>query len=75
MLEMPMQWDGLYKPISSIVVAGSPELELALGTVCFLTRPDALCRLEGSNGNVYHYQTYTLVYNGVTYIGTAYPTI
>jgi len=75
MLEMPMMWNGVYKAISSIAVAGSPELEMALGTVCFLTRPNGLCPLHGSNGNVYHYQTYELIYNGVTYVGTAYPTI
>jgi poly(U)-specific endoribonuclease len=74
MIEMPMKWNGVYKAISSIAVAGSPELEMALGTVCFLARPDALCPLQGSNGRAYNYQTYTFQYKGVTYIGTAYPT-
>jgi len=75
MLEMPMKWNGVYKPISSIAVAGSPELEIALGTVCFLARPNSLCPLHGSNNNQYHYQTYTLPYKGVTYVGSAYPTV
>jgi len=75
MLEMPMKWNNVYKPISSIAIAGSPELEIALATVCFLARPNALCRLQGSNNNIYHYQTYTLDYKGVTYVGSAFPTI
>lgn len=71
---MPMRWDGIYKSISSISVAGSPEVDIALATVCFLARPNAKCPLEGANGNAYAYQTYTLSYNGHTYIGSAYPT-
>lgn len=70
-----MKWNNVYKPISSIAIAGSPELEIALATVCFLARPNALCRLQGSNNNIYHYQTYTLDYKGVTYVGSAFPTI
>lgn len=73
-LEMPMKWDGIYKSISSISVAGSPEIELALATVCFLSRPNAKCPLSGADGTPYAYQTYTLAYNGETYVGSAYPT-
>ena len=74
MIEMPMSWNGLYKAISSISVSGSPEIELALATVCFLARPNAKCPLSGSDGTAYAYQTYTLTYNGNTYVGSAYPT-
>ena len=73
-VDLPMSWDGLYKSISSISVSGSPEIELALATVCFLTRPNAKCPLSGSDGTAYAYQTYTLTYNGKDYIGSAYPT-
>ena len=71
---MPMNWDGIYKSISSISVSGSPEIELALATVCFLARPNAKCQLLGADGTPYAYQTYTLAYNGNTYVGSAYPT-
>ena len=69
-----MKWNNIYKSISSIAVSSSPELELALATVCFLSRPNAKCYLQGANGNAYAYQTYTLDYNGNTYVGSAYPT-
>ena len=72
---MPMSWHGIYKPISSISVAGSPELELALSTICFLARPNKKCKLEGANGTPYKYQTFVMKYKGVEYVGTAYPTI
>ena len=75
MIEMPMSWRGVYKPISSISVGGSPELELALSTICFLARPNKKCKLEGPNGMDYKYQTYVMKYKGVEYVGTAYPTV
>lgn len=46
-IEMPMKWQGVYKPVSSITVASSPEMDMALYTICFLTRPDALCPIQG----------------------------
>ena len=75
MIEMPMRWEGIYKSISSIAIASSPELDVALATVCFLARPDKKCPLAGADGSPYAYQTYTLTQNGVTYVGSAYPTI
>lgn len=74
MIEMPMNWRGIYKSISSISVASSPELDLAVATVCFITRVDSKCPLAGADGTFYAYQTYTLTQNGVTYVGSAYPT-
>jgi len=73
-IEMPMDWYGYYKPVNSIAVGGSPELQLALGTVCFLARPDAKCPVVGANGAKYYIQTYTYNYKGVVYVATAYPT-
>lgn len=75
MIEMPMSWRGVYKPISSISVGGSPELELALSTICFLARPNKKCKLVGPNGMEYKYQTFVIKYKGFEYVGTAYPTI
>ena len=75
MIEMPMNWNNIYKSISSISVASSPELDLAVATVCFLARPNSKCPLQGSSGSNYAYQTYTLADSGVTYVGSAYPTV
>jgi len=73
-IEMPMEWEGDYKPINSLAVASSPELQLALGTICFLARPDAKCPVVGTNGAKYYIQTYTYNYHGDIYVATAYPT-
>ena len=73
-IDLPMSWNGLYKSISSISVSGSPEIELALATVCFLARPNVKCPLYGANGTPYAYQTYTLTYYGKNYVGSAYAT-
>ena len=72
---MPMKWNNIYKAISSIAIGGSPEVELALATVCFMARPNAKCPVQGPNGARYSWQTYTLASNGKTYVGSAYPTL
>ena len=69
-----MSWDGLLKPINSISLAASPEIELALATICFVTRPNVRCPLAGADGTPYAYQTYTLTSKGKIYVGSAYPT-
>ncbi|XP_065562817.1 uridylate-specific endoribonuclease-like isoform X1 [Artemia franciscana] len=73
LIEMPMQWQGYNKAISSILVGTSPELELSLYTVCFVTRPNSKCPVA-ANGQFFSVQTYDLKQNGGTYVGTAYPT-
>ena len=73
-MDFPIKWRGLFKAITSISLSSSPELDIALATVCFLARPNKLCPLQGANGNAYKYQTYELVQNGVKYVGSVYPT-
>ena len=53
-------------------VGVSPELEMALETICFLARPDGVCPISLNNVPAY-ITTYTLKQGGHTYIGTAYP--
>jgi len=74
MMDLPIRWRGIYKSITSMSLSSSPELDIALATVCFLARPNALCNLSGANGVAYKYQTYELLQNGVKYVGSAYPT-
>nr|CAG4649264.1 EOG090X04MD [Scapholeberis mucronata]SVE93564.1 EOG090X04MD [Scapholeberis mucronata] len=74
LIEIPMSWNGVFKPINSISVAGSPEIELALATICFITRPNVRCPLAGADGTPYAYQTYTYTSKGKTFVGSAYPT-
>ena len=73
-MDFPVRWRGIYKAITSMSIASSPELDIALATVCFLARPNALCPLQGANGVAYKYQTYEKLQNGVKYVGSAYPT-
>ena len=53
-------------------VGTSPELVMALDTICFLARTDGVCPMS-LNGQPVYITTYTLKQNGETYIGTAYP--
>ncbi|XP_041975327.1 poly(U)-specific endoribonuclease homolog [Aricia agestis] len=59
-------------PQITMFVGTSPELELALYTVCFMARPDRPCRVTA--GNVpFTIQTKTLKSDNVLLIDTAYP--
>ena len=50
----------------------SPELELALYTVCFMTRPDRKCHVRLGGQDVY-IQTWTYNQGGQVLVGSAYP--
>lgn len=39
-LSLRFRWDGYSKSRGSLLVGSSPEFDLALFTLCFLTRPD-----------------------------------
>ncbi|XP_072169912.1 uridylate-specific endoribonuclease-like [Diadema setosum] len=60
--------DGYVKTLSSIMLGVSPEFELALYSVCFVSQPNSLCRFD-LEGNEVQIQTYD--YTG-GYIGSAY---
>ncbi|CAG0884109.1 unnamed protein product [Darwinula stevensoni] len=70
-LEHTFKWDGKRKPISSLYIGASPELEMALLTVCFITRPNSICPVRMA-GEDLHIQTYVEEYNGGIHVGTAY---
>ncbi|GAB0094937.1 Poly(U)-specific endoribonuclease homolog [Sergentomyia squamirostris] len=67
-------YDNVNKPVNSLFVGTSPELELALYTVCFAIFPDTECLLSG-NGQRFKIKTYTFRYRGKNVIGSAYPEI
>uniref|UniRef100_A0A1A9WT30 EndoU domain-containing protein n=1 Tax=Glossina brevipalpis TaxID=37001 RepID=A0A1A9WT30_9MUSC len=66
--------NGFNKPVNTLFIGTSPELELALYTVCFQLRPDRTCpvSLGGSNLGIV---TYSWRYRGKNLIGSAYPEI
>ncbi|KAG7326095.1 hypothetical protein KOW79_009496 [Hemibagrus wyckioides] len=71
-------WDGYYKQIGSALIGSSPELDLALYTLCYVTRPGKHCRLS-LGGKGLTIQTYTwdkTTYgDGRKYIASAYPVV
>lgn len=68
------EWLGEPKSIGSMWIGTSPELELAVYTVCFFARPDSLCPIT-MDGNNFHVQTWNENYGGKTLVGSAYPDI
>lgn len=53
-------------------IGTTPELEIALYTLCFFTRPNKGCQLS-FGGIKFYVQTYILQNNGKKFIGTAFP--
>ncbi|XP_037778838.1 poly(U)-specific endoribonuclease-like isoform X1 [Penaeus monodon] len=68
------EWLGEPKNIGSMMVGTSPELDMAMFTVCFLARPDSKCPTQ-MNNHQFQVQTWTLNYNGHVLVGSAYPDI
>nr|XP_013100634.1 unnamed protein product [Stomoxys calcitrans] len=66
--------NGLNKPVNTLFVGTSPELELALYTVCFKLRPDRTCPVSLGNSK-FGVVTYSWRYRGKSLIGSAYPEI
>ena len=71
---MTFDWKGYTKPVSSMWIGSTPEMELAVYTVCFLYKSNALVDVS-MNGAAYKIQTYTETYNSETLVGSAYPDI
>lgn len=67
-----LTFDKLTKPSNSLFIATSPELEIALYTVCFQMRPDTECPLS-INGKKFTIKTFTFRYRGKNLIGGAWP--
>ncbi|KAI5608216.1 poly(U)-specific endoribonuclease-A precursor, partial [Silurus asotus] len=75
-LGMQFMWDGFYKQVGSALIGSSPELDLAMYTLCYITRPGKQCLLS-LGGKQLSIQTYTwdkTTYgDGRKYIASAYP--
>jgi len=71
-ISLTFTWNGTQKPYGSFFVGTSPELEMALYTVCFMTRPDAKCHVRLGGADVY-IQTWTYSQSGDVLVGSAYP--
>lgn len=62
------------KPVTTMFIGTSPELEMALYTVCFLTRKDRPCPVS-LGGTKFNIVTHKIRYRGNDLIGSAYPDI
>ncbi|KAJ8674412.1 hypothetical protein QAD02_005674 [Eretmocerus hayati] len=60
------------KPSTGVLIGTSPELEMALYTVCFLTRQNQRCPIS-LGGSRFNIVTYTFKFQGKNLIGSAYP--
>lgn len=67
-------FNNINKPVNTMFIGTSPELEMALYTVCFMLRVDKDCpiSLGGKTANI---RTYPFRYRGKMLIGSAYPEI
>ncbi|CAO1355824.1 unnamed protein product [Diamesa tonsa] len=66
--------NGLNKPTNSLFIGTSPELEMALYTVCFELRADKDCRMS-YGGSAFNIVTHSFRYRSKNLIGSAYPEI
>ncbi|XP_018579291.1 poly(U)-specific endoribonuclease homolog isoform X2 [Anoplophora glabripennis] len=62
------------KPVGSMFIGTSPELEIALYSTCYILRADKICPLK-MNGNRFIIRTFTYRYRGRNMIGSAFPEI
>ena len=73
-VKMRFTHNGLNKPVNSLFIGTSPEMELALYTVCFKLRPDSSCPVSLGNSQ-FGIVTYSWRYRGKSLIGSAFPEI
>lgn len=74
-VKLRFSYDNLNKPVNGVFIGTTPELEIALYTLCFATFPDKDCAVTSGNGNEFKIRTYTFRYRGKTVIGSAYPEV
>ncbi|KAJ0182471.1 hypothetical protein K1T71_001840 [Dendrolimus kikuchii] len=73
-MKLHFNQQGVDKPVDSMFIGSSPELEIALYTLCFVTRSDNDCKLKLANKDV-NIITHTFRYRSKNIIGSAFPQI
>lgn len=71
---MHFNQQGVDKPVDSMFIGTSPELEIAVYTLCYVTRVDNDCKLKLGNNDV-NIITHNFRYRSKNYIGSAFPQI
>ena len=64
----------IFSQVSSVFIGLSPELEMALYTICVLLKPDSACTIS-LGGKKVDIVTHIFTQGGKKYLGTAYPEI
>lgn len=72
-MAVSFKWMGYRKPITGLFIGSSPEFELAIYTICFLTRPNESCAvsLDGRTRKVLTHRMFAK--GGLLTVGSAYP--
>nr|XP_032527836.1 poly(U)-specific endoribonuclease homolog [Danaus plexippus plexippus] len=73
-IKMHFNQQGVDKPVDTMFIGTSPELEMALYTLCYVTRVDKDCNLKLGTKDV-NIVTHNYRYRSKNYIGSAYPQI
>lgn len=71
-MKLHFNQNGVDKPVNSMFIGTSPELEIALYSLCFITRADNDCDLKLGNKDV-KIVSHTFRYRSKNMIGSAYP--
>ena len=69
--KMSLEWFSYDKSVTTVGLGMSPEYELAVMTLCFVTNPNALCDviMDGFDAQI---QTWTMSGIEPTTVGSAY---
>ncbi|XP_043480501.1 poly(U)-specific endoribonuclease homolog isoform X2 [Leptopilina heterotoma] len=73
-LKVHSKFNNIDKPVTTMFIGTSPELEMSLYTVCFLVRPDGSCPVS-LGGTKFNIITHKFRYRGKDHVGSAYPDI
>ncbi|KAG9491603.1 hypothetical protein GDO78_000229, partial [Eleutherodactylus coqui] len=72
------KWSTYVKTLSSLFLGSSPEFDIAMYTLCYVTQPDKMCtvKLGGSTLKIQTYSWPNSSYgSGKRYLSTSYPNI
>ncbi|KHJ97401.1 hypothetical protein OESDEN_02625 [Oesophagostomum dentatum] len=74
MASLKFTWGSALKKSGSLLIGTSPEYDMALYTMCFLSRrgKNELCEVE-VDGTPISITSFDMIQNGKAYIGTIYP--
>lgn len=73
-IKVAYKWMDKVKKAGSMFVGTSPELDMAVYTLCILTRPNRGCPVQ-MNAHKFNIQTWVQKSDGKELVGAAFPAI